>query len=155
LKLRDVERVMGVVDPTSPVPKEAWPSLLSTPPPELAAQIEQSKRLGVGTNTVLFDVVTDEKPDSARAQDLVRELRKLRDVGDGTLLVGGETANNVDSAAFLFERAPRLVALVVAVTYVVLFVSLASVLLPLKAVLMNFLSISASFGALVWVFQYG
>src|SRR5262249_38616189 len=42
-----------------------------------------------------------------------------------------------------------------AVTYFVLFASLGSVLLPLKAVLMNFLSITASFGALVWVFQDG
>ncbi len=63
-----------------------------------------------------FDVVTPYLPDSARAQELVRALRRERRVGDGTLLVGGDTANNVDSAEFLYERAPRLVALVVAVT---------------------------------------
>ena len=52
-------------------------------------------------------------------------------------------------------HAPRAVALIVAATYVVLFLLLGSVLLPLKAVLMNFLSISASFGAMVWIFQDG
>jgi RND superfamily putative drug exporter len=153
--LPSVEGVSGIVDPKSPVPREAWPSLLLAPPPEMAAQIEQSKRLSVGAHSVLFEVKTKDLPDSRRAQDLVRALRQRRAVGDGKLLVGGETANNVDTAQFLYERAPRLVALVVAVTYVVLFLSLGSVLLPLKAVLMNFLSITASFGALVWVFQEG
>ncbi|HEX3596168.1 MAG TPA: MMPL family transporter, partial [Polyangiaceae bacterium] len=138
-----VDEVRGIVDPTSPVPKEAWPSLLSSPPPEMAAQIEQSKRLSVGRRAVVFDVVTKDFPDSARAQDLVRALRKDRHIADGQLVVGGDTANNVDSAEFLVTRAPRLVALVVAVTCAVLFVSLGSVLLPLKAVLMNFLSITA------------
>jgi RND superfamily putative drug exporter len=47
------------------------------------------------------------------------------------------------------------VGFVVAATYLVLFLLLGSVILPLKAVLMNFLSISASFGALVWIFQDG
>ena len=56
-----------------------------------------------------------------------------------------------------FRVAPlsHLVALVVAATYVVLLVLFRSVLLPLKAILMNTLSILASYGALVWVFQEG
>ncbi len=153
--LPNVTGVTGIVDPKSPLPREAWPSLLLSPPPEMAAQIEQSKKLFVGAHGVLFEVKTKDLPDSQRAQDLVRALRERRAVGDGTLSVGGDTANNVDTAHFLYERAPRLVVLVVAVTCLVLFVSLGSVLLPLKAVLMNFLSITASFGALVWVFQEG
>jgi RND superfamily putative drug exporter len=52
-------------------------------------------------------------------------------------------------------RAPRAIAFVVAMTLVVLFLLLRSVVLPLKAVVMNFLSIGASFGALVWIFQEG
>src|SRR5204863_2446615 len=87
--------------------------------------------------------------------DLVRALRTKRNVADGVLLVGGVAASNVDSAAFLRSKAPRLICLVVAITYGVLFLLLRSVFLPLKAVLMNFLSITASFGALVWVFQDG
>jgi RND superfamily putative drug exporter len=121
----------------------------------MAPGIEQAKKMQVGARTVVLDVTTPYPPDSKKAQDLVRALRQERKVGDGTLRVGGETANNVDTARFLAERAPHLVALVVAITYLVLFASLGSVFLPLKAVLMNFLSITASFGALVWVFQDG
>jgi len=154
-KLPGVAGVRGIVDPESPLPKEAWSALLLSPPPEMAAQIAASTRFFVGAHSVLFEVATKDLPDSKRAQDLVRALRARRDVADGTLVVGGDTANNVDTAEFLFERAPRLVFLVVAITCGVLFLSLGSILLPLKAVLMNFLSITASFGALVWVFQEG
>jgi uncharacterized membrane protein YdfJ with MMPL/SSD domain len=113
------------------------------------------ERLSVGERTVLFDVVTDQVPESPEARSIVRALRADRRVADGTLLVGGQTANDVDTTAYVLERAPRVVAFVVAVTYVVLFLLLGSVLLPIKAVLMNFLSIAGSFGALVWIFQEG
>lgn len=153
--LASVSRVSGVVDPTSGVPREAWPDLLVAPPPDVAPRIERLEKTFVGHRAVVFDVATTEPPDGRKAQDLVRALRRSRGVADGTLIVGGDTANNVDSEAFLRRRVPHLVALVVAVTYLVLLCLLGSVLLPLKAVLMNFLSITASFGALVWVFQEG
>ena len=53
------------------------------------------------------------------------------------------------------DRAPLAIGLVVVATYVALFLLLRSVLLPLKAVIVNLLSISASYGALVWIFQDG
>ena len=62
---------------------------------------------------------------------------------------------DVDTTRYVATRAPRAVAFVVGVTMVLLFLLLGSVLLPLKAVAMNFLSIAGSFGALVWVFQEG
>jgi RND superfamily putative drug exporter len=55
----------------------------------------------------------------------------------------------------MVERIPRAVVFVVSVTLLVLFIFLGSVVLPLKAVVLNLLSISGSFGALVWVFQDG
>jgi RND superfamily putative drug exporter len=75
--------------------------------------------------------------------------------GDGRVLVGGQTASDVDSSAFVFGRAWLAVGLVVLVTLVALFILLGSVVLPLEAVVMNFLSLAASFGALVWIFQEG
>src|SRR5207237_8150782 len=71
------------------------------------------------------------------------------------LLVTGFTAYDGDAIDFILGKTPAAVAFSVIATYVVLFLLLGSVVLPLKAVLMNFLSISASFGALVWIFQDG
>jgi RND superfamily putative drug exporter len=149
--LPSVTGVLGIVDPSTP--SEVWKQLLLDP--KFEEQTAGAKRACVGERAVVFDITTPEPPESPKAQELVRALRRHRSVGDGTLIVGGDAANNVDSEAFLKAKAPKLVLLVVVVTYVVLLVLLGSVLLPLKAVLMNFLSITASFGALVWVFQEG
>ncbi len=64
------------------------------------------------------------------------------------------TDYEIDSLAEIQDEAP-LTSRSWSATYVVLFLLLASVFLPIKAVLMNFLSISASYGALVWIFQDG
>jgi RND superfamily putative drug exporter len=79
----------------------------------------------------------------------------MRRVGDGEALVTGWTANDVDSIDYILKHTPRALTFVVIATYIVLFLLLASVLLPLKAVIMNLLSITGSFGALVWIFQQG
>jgi RND superfamily putative drug exporter len=76
-------------------------------------------------------------------------------VPDGQVQATGETAFDLDIVNFILERTPIAVGSVIVVTYIVLFLLTGSVVLPLKAVLTNLFSISASFGALVWVFQQG
>ena len=73
----------------------------------------------------------------------------------GEVLVTGPTAFDLDFMGVVGDRAPLAIGLVVVATYVALFLLLRSVLLPLKAVIVNLLSISASYGALVWIFQDG
>ena len=69
--------------------------------------------------------------------------------------MGGETAIDVDVIQFIYDQVPLAVGVVVAVTYLLLFLLTGSVVLPLKAIILNFLSIGASFGALVFIFQQG
>jgi RND superfamily putative drug exporter len=69
--------------------------------------------------------------------------------------VTGQTALDLDVIGVVRKTAPLAIALVLAATLVALFLLLRSVLLPIKAVVTNFLSISASYGALVWIFQDG
>jgi len=71
------------------------------------------------------------------------------------VLVGGLTAVDVDVITFIYGQVPLAVGTVVVVTYLLLFLLTGSVVLPLKAVVLNFLSIGASFGALVFIFQQG
>jgi RND superfamily putative drug exporter len=84
----------------------------------------------------------------------VNEVR-AEHVPGGQVLATGETAFDLDVVHFILQRTPIAVGSVVAVTYVVLFLLTGSVVLPLKAVLTNLFSISASFGAMVFVFQEG
>ena len=69
--------------------------------------------------------------------------------------VGGETAAVIDLLHVLKERAPYMGGFIVVVTFVLLFIAFGSLVLPVKALLMNVLSLSAAFGAMVWIFQDG
>ncbi|HSQ62151.1 MAG TPA: MMPL family transporter [Polyangiaceae bacterium] len=102
----------------------------------------------------VIQVLTPQPKDDA-ARSVVRAIRKERAVGDGKLSVTGVTALDVDSNDFFAAHAPKSVAFVAGLTYLLLLLLFRSLLLPLKAVLTNVLSITASFGALVWIFQEG
>ncbi|MBX3188142.1 MAG: MMPL family transporter [Labilithrix sp.] len=125
-------------------------------PNELAApMVEMGKKLTVGDRTVYLRATLEGPPDGPAARDAVREIRAQRAVADGALVVGGQTATDLDTTKFVIDRAPRAIAFVVGVTFIVLLVLLESLLLPLKALLMNAVSLAGSFGAIVWLFQDG
>ncbi len=126
-----------------------------TPTDDLPLAARRMRALVTSDKIALLTVLTNAPPASEAARSLVRAIRRDRRVGDGTMLVGGAPANDVDLNAFILSRAPMAIAFVLTVTYVVLFFLLRSVILPFKAVVMNLLSISASFGAMVWIFEEG
>lgn len=109
----------------------------------------------VGEHIVLLQVFSAAPKESDAARAIVHALREHRDVADGRALVTGATAFDVDTLALLYEYTPWAMAFVVAATYLLLLLQTGSVVLPAKAILMNFLSIGASFGAIVWIFQEG
>jgi RND superfamily putative drug exporter len=71
------------------------------------------------------------------------------------VLVTGRSANLVDTKAALFTRLPFALAFIAVVTFALLFMTFGSVVIPAKALVLNLLSLSATFGALVWIFQDG
>jgi uncharacterized membrane protein YdfJ with MMPL/SSD domain len=76
-------------------------------------------------------------------------------VGDQPVKVGGETAALVDLLAALREYIPYALAIIVGTLLILLMIMLRSLLIPLKAIVMNILTLSAAFGAQVWIFQDG
>jgi len=110
----------------------------------------------VGQHIVLINATSNATASSDAARNIVKAIRADQGVGDGgRVLVGGQTAVDIDVIRFIIDRTPLAVGIVVLVTYLLLFLQTGSVVLPLKAVLLNFLSIGASFGALVYIFQQG
>jgi uncharacterized membrane protein YdfJ with MMPL/SSD domain len=89
------------------------------------------------------------------SRGLVADVRDVPTPPDAEALVGGSVANQVDLLASIGDRLPWAALFVVAVTLVLLFLAFGSVVLPLKAVVMNVLSLSAMFGVMVWIFQDG
>ena len=106
-------------------------------------------------NTARVDIAYAGDPLSAEARDLVGEIRAVPVPEGGEALIGGQTATLADLLDSLASLLPWMALFVVATTFVLLFLAFGSVVLPVKAVLMNVLSLGASFGALVWIFQDG
>ena len=92
---------------------------------------------------------------SGASQDAVREIRGLDPPGAATVLVSGNSARFIDQKQSLIEHAPLVVAIIALSTLVVLFLLTGSVLLPLKTLLMNSLTLGATLGILVLAFQAG
>jgi len=107
-----------------------------------------------GPHIALLSARTASTAQSDEARDIVRAARS-QTVNGGAVLVTGQTAFDVDTVNYLVERTPIAVGFVTLTTMIALFFLLGSVVLPLKAVAMNALSVSASFGALVWIIQQG
>ncbi|MFF5235171.1 MMPL family transporter [Dactylosporangium sp. NPDC000521] len=90
---------------------------------------------------------------SAEGESLVRDLRGL----DAPFAFGveGRAAELVDTKAAIYDRLPLALGIIALATVVLLFAAFGSVLVPVKAVVLNLLSLTATFGAMVWVFQDG
>jgi RND superfamily putative drug exporter len=104
---------------------------------------------------VLFWGVYLDTPDAggAEAVDVVTQIRALDP--PAPLHVGGKAANQIDFIEAIRDGAPVALLIVVLSTFVLLFLMTGSVLIPIKALLVNALSLTASIGVLVWVFQRG
>ena len=106
-----------------------------------------------GSAATWLSVVPTVEPASAEGEALVAEVR---DLDPGTpVLVGGASAQQVDLKSAIFALVPWAAAWIGLATFVLLFLMFGSLLVPLKALVLNLLSLSATFGAMVWVFQDG
>ena len=139
------------VDPS--LTRAQYQSLYSGPTSQLPTTLHQALAF-VGKHITIIGVVTNKQYTSDEARAIVTAVR-AESVPDGQVLATGGTAFDLDIVNYILERTPIAVGSVLLVTYVVLFLLTGSVILPLKAVLTNIFSISASFGAMVWIFQQG
>ncbi|SFP83441.1 putative drug exporter of the RND superfamily [Geodermatophilus dictyosporus] len=109
----------------------------------------------VAGSTARVVIAADVNAMGSEGRDLVEAVRQVPAPDGAEVLVGGPGAVYADLLDSLGDLLPWMALLVAATSFVLLFVAFGSVVLPLKAVLMNVLSLGASFGALVWIFQDG
>ncbi|HEY7131999.1 MAG TPA: MMPL family transporter, partial [Candidatus Limnocylindrales bacterium] len=133
-------------------------ALFATPrdqlPPQLAAGLEQLGRTYIHGSTVRLDAISPLAPVSPAGTAVIPAVRAVQ-VDGVTAQVGGIAAQGRDFMTSQAETIPFAIALTLGASAVILFLLFGSVVIPIKAVLMTLLSITASFGALVWIFQDG
>lgn len=126
--------------------------------PELAITSKDFQELIASlpsANSTMITVYPTTAPLDDQTKELITDLRQI-DPGPGTtVLITGTTAALMDYIALMYRDFPKVIIFVLATLYIVLFWLFRSVILPFKAVLMNSMSIFASYGALVFIFQQG
>ena len=154
-----IERVDSLVDIDPRMTLEQYELLYrpgEAPPDRVTAIVLNATTQG---DLTAFTLTTLYGPNEAIARELVRDLRSsagpLAPAGGTTVLVGGGAADVEDVVTGIGAEFPRTAAFILVSTFVVLLLLLRSAVLPIKALAMNSLSIVASFGALVWIFQDG
>jgi trehalose monomycolate/heme transporter len=110
---------------------------------------------GVRGDIARIDLRYGSDPLSAAARQIVQHVRDVAPPAGARVYVGGQTAQLVDELASLSATLPWMALVMAAATFVLLFLAFGSVVLPVKAVVMNLLSLSATFGVVVWIFQQG
>jgi RND superfamily putative drug exporter len=150
-----------LVDPTTGAPFTAaqlaqmFAAPASSLPPQLL-QLRTFLESYISGSTVRVDAYTTVDPTTGEGIDFTRTLRTVPlSAGVSSAEVGGYIAGNYDTLTSMRERTPWAVGVTMLVSAIVLFLLFGSIVIPIKAVFMTLLSITASFGALVWIFQEG
>ncbi len=142
--------------------------LETTDEPAVAAYVAEAEAVGsvLDVRTVeakegvtLLRVTWAGNSQTAASLDVIEELRALDSSGSAEagerVLIGGLSADTVDLLSSIKRHLPWMAGIIVAAMLVLLFLAFGSIVLPIKAVLMNVLSISASFGVITWIFADG
>ncbi len=154
-----ITRVEGPLDVDPRLRLEQYQLMYASPagPPDRFVQAASAAT--IRDDFAVFTLFTPYGPNRPEARELVADLRDptgpLAPPPGLSVLVGGGAASVVDVVDGIVAEFPRSALFIIVSTYLVLFLLLRSVVLPAKALLMNALSITASFGALVWIFQDG
>ena len=157
--LDDVNGVESVLDAPTGLPAEQYRALLAIPaaerPAEVAAGLDRYLDDWIGGDTAKVRVFSGLLPDSDDGRALVDDVREVSPPDGAEAITAGLPSRSRDFMTSFYASVPMAVLIVVAVTGGILFLTFGSVFLPVKAVLMSLISVSASFGALVWIFQQG
>jgi hypothetical protein len=137
------------------VTPEGVANFLDTPEARESAEIQQTIDSYVGGDRTMLRAVTESDPYSEQARATIEDIRSIEPPEGTSFLVGGLSAGQSDFIRSLYDKALYAVAFVLGVTYLLLFFTFRSFIIPLKAVIMNILSLTASFGVMVLVFQDG
>lgn len=117
--------------------------------------IKQSLAAFAGTDVTMVQVASKYGMLDQRSEALVQAIRNTPPPAGLRVLVGGGTASVIDYVNTLYTAFPQALLIVALITFIVLAMLFRSLVLPLKAIAMNVLSIVASYGALVFIFQEG
>jgi RND superfamily putative drug exporter len=149
-----VQRVESVVTFDPRMTKAQYQLALSNPT-LLPLDIQARLKKAASEHSTVLQVFSKYDPASDESRALMRNIRTIEHAGDFGIYVGGSTAGLADYIDVMYGDFPWVVLYVLGTIYIALLLLFRSLVIPLKAVIMNAMSIFASYGALVFIFQQG
>ncbi|MFA6301820.1 MAG: MMPL family transporter [Legionella sp.] len=150
-----VKEVNSIVNTSANIPKDQYYALYHTPDKLMSPQIKQLLSTTTTKHVTIINVTSKYDSNAPQTQKLISALRTLKNRDHLMIHLAGVPVINKEVLHSIFNILPWAVLWVMGFTYIVLLILLRSIFLPFKAIVMNMLSLSACFGALVLVFQEG
>ncbi|MEI4771289.1 MMPL family transporter [Psychrobacillus sp. FJAT-51614] len=148
---KDVDSVNTIFTASEIPTVEQWEQSMQVP--EIKAQLTPLAESFIKENKLLLPVTLNLNGSSTEAQDWAREWSE-KDVGVDIML-GGHPKFNQEIFDEIFDKVGLLLAIILGSTFIILMIAFRSILIPLKAIIMNVIGLSSTFGILVYIFQYG
>lgn len=149
-----IDSVSSIVNLKPALTKKKYESLYTTEQSHLNANQKQLLHETTADNYTVMTVISKYPVNSPDSFNLVKDLRKEK-INNINHLVGGNSAVITDTIQTSYDLFFKMMIIISILTYFILLILLRSVILPLKAILMNFLSLSVCYGMLVFIFQEG
>lgn len=154
-KIPEIKIVDSIVTTKPHLTKEQYQALYTSDAKEKNSAIRQLLETSTRKQFTVITLTTQHEPDSPKTLELIKQLRDLKSYSNWTVTLAGAPANNYDVFKAISNTFHFAVIWIIALTYIILLILLRSLFLPLKAILMNMLSLCVSYGILVFIFQQG
>ena len=148
---KDVESVNSIFSASDISTVEQWEQSMQVP--EVKAQLTPLWESFIKEEKLLLPITLNLNGSSTEAQDWAREWSE-KDLGVDTI-IGGQPKFNQEIFDEIFNKVGLLLAIILGSTFIILTIAFRSILIPLKAIIMNIIGLSSTFGILVFIFQYG
>ncbi len=150
-----VKSVHSIVNINSHFTKTQYDELYHSHPSQQHSSIKKLLATTTGKTFTVIHVISKYGPNSPKTHDLIQKLHHIKIDNGLTVTLTGSPVDNIDVLQSMSHLLPYAILWIILFTYLILLFLLRSLFLPIKAILMNLLSLSACYGALVLVFQEG
>ncbi|MFX3627952.1 MAG: MMPL family transporter [Ectobacillus sp.] len=148
----DVHKVSSVYEMLNDMPSGQLYALLQSPQ---KAQVQPALDAYTHKNRALIQVALDMKPKSDGAKEWARTFKRQYKEAEVTYYIGGLTKFEQELQDEIIHKIAISLTVILGSTFVILMIAFRSILIPLKAIVMNILSLSATIGIVIWLFEGG
>lgn len=150
-----IKKINGIISSDSDVTKQQYDMLYHTEQSLSDSHIKQLLSTTTRQHFTVLNIVSNYPMNSPETKKLIAQLRDLKHIHGLELELTGTSVANIDVLQSIYRVLPYAVLWIMVFSYVILLILLRSIFLPLKAIITTLLSLCASYGALVFIFQEG